>query len=1139
MSSKPVSRDEPPSSAQQKSAEPTLQELLRAGLWEEADRALEAALPEERICALAQAAYGLAGLNPANRAEGFEDRIAQAGTIEEALLSPEPPGDCVYRLWEQVTQPGHDIAVESCAASAALALIRQLPLSATTSDQLHEIPHPAARSVFGLAIGRCAREGHATAQSLLRQAIGSDDTDDWLRLAIIRGLGDGLLADGLEWLTNRIQDALDDAAAWVSASEHVSDWAAGNPSEHTRELLHTLLAHAQTEGEARQRVVRWCHYAQGAGHDETSLIREFSTRWNLLPATARAALLRHASESGLTLEHTGLDELCGAALVAGLESALATEKPLDPQLLKRLTTHNNTTIRLMAFERLAPAKSLGVVTDSRASECTAEVVALPSSRIARTALDQIRIMLATGEGEEIPAIAARLTREQAEAVIPDLTAALDVPDMGIRRAVIESLGTIGTETEVPVLLEAARRLRGLAGMVVGSIREIGGLDDPDEIAALFDRRLRWADDEAVDDLVALAGDRAAKFLGTVLNTRFYPPVRIGAARAMARHGMRETIFALRIRALTDPQAEVRGEALDALQKLTGSVPSAEEIAGYGPLTASIDVLDEATERAAAAGVAALPGLRATLTKGTWRRRMAACKALGELRCPESQDALHDALTDVDEDVRLTALHSLRGRGWEPSNNVEHTLTAMAERRVDQLVKHGDRLDIPTLAEGLFLGGHVFRTETGAVLSLLARQGQWQPSEEHLAAWAGTRLEPNGLIASEDGLDTLLHLIDRTWQVHPFRALLAHALRLAAVQDLAASIERHAWRWRAREAICRALARPGCPDSPAVLATFVLDSDGDVRSAALAALVKVGTPEAADRISGVVESPFHDDAEAASHALAAVGENALGVMERLAESPWWEARRLTALALREWRGDRNLAVDLALPLAVDPEYRVAEAALEALRRHGRAPSQEALLAIVPRLQALTVYSVMPWLPVDGAGMLTCDKMRALLCEHVDTLKTEELPYFLGVLGVLKVHEAAPILERYVETDAAVHAGVRACATEALRELRDTSCKACDGEGAISCARCQGLGEERCDKCGGRGAIRQPCSAPECSAQAPARAIGSAPCKTCRGRGFVIYPCSCGGGTVRCTLCQGTGNLSCPTCEGTGEVVPTCG
>ena len=63
--------------------------------------------------------------------------------------------------------------------------------------------------------------------------------------------------------------------------------------------------------------------------------------------------------------------------------------------------------------------------------------------------------------------------------------------------------------------------------------------------------------------------------------------------------------------------------------------------------------------------------------------MAACKALLELRCEEAQEALYDALTDIDEDVRLTALHCLRGRGWEPETAVDHTLAAMAERRVDQ------------------------------------------------------------------------------------------------------------------------------------------------------------------------------------------------------------------------------------------------------------------------------------------------------------------------------------------------------------------------------------------------------------------------------------------------------------------------
>ncbi len=848
MWSKSPSREASSPNSDEPGARRSLQDLLRAGRWEDVDEALSEHPEVERVCALARAAYGLAGLNPADSTRGFEDRIAQAGTIEEALHSPDPPATCIQSLWEQATQPGHDVAVDSCAASAALAILPRLPLSTTTSEQLFEIAHPAARSLFGLAIGRCAREGNATAQSVLRQALGSEDVDDWLRLALVRGLGDGLVAQGLDWLSDQIRRALDDASAWIAAADAVSDWAAANPGEPTLNLMCALLQASQSEGEARQRTVRWSHYSRGAGHDESKLLERLSESWPRLPATARAALIRQANESGLSLAHNGLDEACGAALLAGFEAALASGVELDRALVRSLSTHSNSAIRLMAFEYLAPAKSLGVVSEARPSQRSAEVVSLPTSRIVRTAMDQIRVMLTTGETEEIPSIAANLPPEEAKALIPDLIAAMDVPDMGVRRAAIETLGLIGTEAQVPQLLEAARRLRGLAGMVVRSIRQIGDLTDPDEIAALFDRRLRWADDEAVDDLVAMAGDRASSFLGEVLNTRFYPPVRIGAARAMARHGMRETIFALRIRALTDPHAEVRGEALDALKALSGSAPSAEEIAGYGPLTANIDVLDEASERASAAGSAALPGLRATLAKGTWRRRMAACKTLLELRCDGAEEALYDALSDIDEDVRLTALHCLRGRGWTPETPVDHTLAAMAERRVDQLLKSPELLDVETLADGLHLGGHIFRTEIGAALSLLARDGRWQPTEDDLAAWSATRLEPGSIIATERGLDTLLQLIDRTWQVHPFRATLAHGLRLVSVADLRASTERNEWRWRAREAICRALARPGCDESPTLLATFILDTDEDVRAAALAALVKVGTIEAAQCVS---------------------------------------------------------------------------------------------------------------------------------------------------------------------------------------------------------------------------------------------------------------------------------------------------
>ena len=49
-------------------------------------------------------------------------------------------------------------------------------------------------------------------------------------------------------------------------------------------------------------------------------------------------------------------------------------------------------------------------------------------------------------------------------------------------------------------------------------------------------------------------------------------------------------------------------------------------------------------------------------------------------------------------------------------------------------------------------------------------------------------------------------------------------------------------------------------------------------------------------------------------------------------------RDAAVALVHWRGRGQDAVDLALPMAVDCEYRVAEAAREALVRHGLQPSE---------------------------------------------------------------------------------------------------------------------------------------------------------------------------------------------------------
>jgi hypothetical protein len=134
----------------------------------------------------------------------------------------------------------------------------------------------------------------------------------------------------------------------------------------------------------------------------------------------------------------------------------------------------------------------------------------------------------------------------------------------------------------------------------------------------------------------------------------------------------------------------------------------------------------------------------------------------------------------------------------------------------------------------------------------------------------------------------------------------------------------------------------------------------------------------------------------------------------------------------------------------------------------------------------------------------------------------------VLSALRIHEVMPWLESLVKPGGTAHAGVRGSANEALDSLRDDTCRGCQGKASLACVRCRGLGEEGCSTCAGRGAVRHTCPEADCTASAPARAIGSPPCKTCRGRGYCIDPCSCGGGTVRCGLCQGTGSLTCPVC-----------
>jgi HEAT repeat protein len=1094
---------------------------------------LDELTPRERFAALILAA-------PGERPTAEDAALwAQLSRLDPAEVLPRAlgEGEASHLLtWAALVSDDPDDALEAALAAAAFALGAVYPMAVVDSADLLQIHHARAREVLVMGVARLCVSGHRTAEAVTRALLGDAELNPAMISAAVKGLGGGLADEGVAWLAERAAHALEDRVEWLLAGTHVLSWAFERRLPASRALLRHIVAGAADPRQAAALLppleAQDTEDALEPRDPDRRLVEQLAaeaTRW---PPSVRARLVTLAAQLGVLHTLDWQADASADVLLAALES-LPPGAAVDAPHLHSLLTHPERTVRAIATRRLMGPRGLKMVPPPSHARPHGEVVSLPSSALGRTPLDRLRAAIAGDESEAIVALALVVGAEERPAARRTLIAALELADVAIRRAAVEALGHIGATEDAAPLLQAARRFRGLEGLVAGALRQFDARGAIRETAELFHRRLKWADDDAIDDFVALAGDDAADEISLALQTRFYPPARAGAARAVARIEMKEAIFALRNRALTDPNEDARAAALKSLRALAGSQPTAAETSGYALMFSAVEELDQAVERCRQAGAAALPGIRTTLAKGSWRRRVAACSILAHLHVEEAGRVLEDTLLDPDEDVRAAAWAALRERGFQPEGARQLTLAAMAERTLDALIRDPSRVDLPTLESGLTLGGHVFRTEVLAALESLRAANAWNLHPGIAAAVAGTRLQPGRALSEPDGLRVLLTMIDRTWQLHPHRATLTTALFTVPPSTLAKALEPGGHGWRAREAVCHALGRPGDGGAVEPLVNYLQDPDADVRAAAVESLVRIGTRDAALGLARGAESPFQEDADAVAHGLAAIGRPAVTALVEMSASPWWESRRVAAVALHDWRDDLQEAADLALPLALDAEYRVAEVARNALARHGLRPRAAAIRGALPLAQTLTVPGVEAWLGTDAHGRLRDPKAVEVLRAQITGSTPDQVTGRIGVVAALRVRALREVVDRAAEGVGHDHIGLRIAAADALRQLEDRGCRLCTGRGAVRCAACEGDGDLQCPICSGDGALERPCPEKDCNARAMTRAIGSRACKTCRGRGVVSEPCECQSGRVPCRLCHSAGRTPCLLCGGTGE------
>ncbi len=1045
----------------------------------------------------------------------------------------------VEGLWRRVERAGPSSV--RLPAACALALAPSLPLALDESVLAGLGGDPDVAAAIGLAIGRAARagdrQGAELAFTILKAPGEVSGAPSGLEVGVLKGLGGGFLGAGLRRLAVLAGASIFDPAAPLSALAHAIGGLAipfGLDAPSRLEAIERLLRLIPDIGSLS--------LLDSLPRAElSSALAAFAPRVLTFPAPARLAIIRHLLAAGYvaTLAPETLHRERHPEVIAALLDGLGEAAP--DEVIEGWAAVSDRAVRV----RLADRVSVSERGDPTPHAAGAEIIALPPQALARDDLDRLRLAISEHDSDRLVELATRVSLDRRQEARSALLAALDVPDAAQRRAVVEAIGRIGGALDAPRLIDAARRYRALDGTVAAALRALGARQHADALAAIFARRLKWADDDAVDDWWALAGDGGVQHLLGALSVRYYPLARAGAARALARHRVQEVVFALRMAGLSDPSERARQAALQGLAELSGSAPSLGELAGYGVLFRDMDDIDDAVDRAREAGAAAVPGLRRVLAKGSWRRRRAACEALAGIEGAVAEEALVGALEDADEDVRFSALEALLQRGWEPSTPREHTLAAFAVRRLESLMEQQQHVDAGVLFEMLESGGYGAREDVLAFLDVtgLARQAAVAPHDA--LRFRAAKLEAGLASTGPDGVASHLRVSHQTWHTIPHRARISRLLSSASAAWLDAWLEAGTGTWRARQTIAEALAWRAEDEALQPLARLVRDDEDEVRRAALLSLLTTAAVRAdaghdVEPVAGIValslESPFPDDREDAARTLGALGAAALPLLERLAGDPFWEARQAAASALSEQRERADLAADLLITLAVDGEFKVAETARAGLARLGVLPSLGARARALSVATTLSMEGLEAWFDL-GPSRPAHPDLATAVDAMVDETPLDALAQRIGIVALLRVEHLAGWLEDVALGRHGAHVGARLAASTALRALVRQECQVCGGQRTLSCPGCDGLGDNPCRACRRSGTAAVECPNPTCSAREVTRRIDSPRCPTCHGRGEVPVRCACQDwprpGRRICALCAGTGRIRCVACGHEGH------
>jgi HEAT repeat protein len=427
-----------------------------------------------------------------------------------------------------------------------------------------------------------------------------------------------------------------------------------------------------------------------------------------------------------------------------------------------------------------------------------------------------------------------------------LIAALADHDSNVREGATQALGAIDPSWAKS---EAARKA---VPMLSAALADSGGtLARAIRVEARQEARTRWWRD----------GAPSASFVREVRG-HYVSRRRAAAARLLGRIGDARAIAPL-VAALADPTPEVRQDAARALGQI-GDTRAVEPLAAalrddYGASEAAGEALVQI------GGARALRSLASALGDDSESVRWLACRMLSRIADARVVEPLVSALADPNDRIREAAAGALDSLGWQPVDDAQRALRAVALAKFEEAAALGSAAVGPL---AFALRDRSFHLRTGAARAL-GQIGDLQAVEQLTSTLGGhdwgvrrAACQALGQLGDVKAVEQFLRVAlgDRDWNL--CRAACEALGRLGdarAVPTLAAALSAADRGLRADITRALEMIDPHWNTAAATEATiFALiealqDQQPDVQGAAAEALGQIGDPRAVAPLNRAIQA----------------------------------------------------------------------------------------------------------------------------------------------------------------------------------------------------------------------------------------------------------------------------------------------